>query len=402
MNDASRATEIAARESYGRLLAFLSVRTHDIAMAEDALADAFAKALSHWPEHGVPANTDAWILTTARNRLTDRQRHLTRFPTESEIPDMPAETSPEPPIPDQRLSLLMVCAHPAIAPDMHVPLMLQAILGLEAKTIAQLFLVSPAALSKRLVRAKAKIRDAGIPFNLPEDDTLPERCVAIFEAVYALHAHDWLDPQDNLGEEAIYLADLLCRLLPENAEAMGLAALIAFSQSRAMARVVDGVLVPTDEQDPSLWDERLIEYGKRQLAHAYEKSSPGRFQVEAAIESVHVARKGSGVTDWAALNKLYFALQQLAPTAGGSVAQAVVTGRLHGPEEGLAALEIAEAQTGSGFQPLWASRAEIYVRLNRPDAAIDCYQKAISLTTDGPALKFLNKKLEQALANQPS
>lgn len=393
MSDPSRAAEIAARDSYGRLLAFLSSRTHDIAMAEDALADAFAKALSHWPEQGIPHNPDAWILTAARNKLTDRQRHQTRFPTQSEIPESSSEDDADKSIPDERLSLLMVCAHPAIAPDMHVPLMLQTVLGMEAKTIAHLFLVSPAALAKRLVRAKAKIRDAGIPFKIPDDDSLPERSMAIFEAIYALHAHDWLDPKDAMGEEALYLADLLCRLIPGNAEALGLAALIALSQSRTNARIIDNHLIPTHEQDPSLWDDQLINYGSRQLKRAYQMRSTGRFQIEAAIEAVHIARKDTDKTDWAALNKLYFALQKVAPSAGALIAQAAITGRLHGPKEGLAALDKAQDHVGTGFQPLWASRADMHAQLSQSEAANQCYQKALSLTTDGPTIKLLNKKI---------
>ncbi|SNZ19568.1 RNA polymerase sigma factor [Cohaesibacter gelatinilyticus] len=399
MSNPSRAAEIAARDSYGRLLAFLSSRTHDIAMAEDALADAFAKALSHWPEHGIPQNPDAWLLTAARNKLTDNQRHQTRFPTQSEIPEGSSEHDADTTIPDERLSLLMVCAHPSIAPDIHVPLMLQTVLGMEAKTIAHLFLVSPAALAKRLVRAKTKIRDAGIPFKIPDDDSLPDRSMAIFEAIYALHAHDWLDPKDAMGEEALYLADLLCRLMPGNAEALGLAALIALSQSRANARIIDNQLIPTHEQDPSRWNNQLIQYGSRQLRRAYQLGSIGRFQIEAAIEAAHIARKDTGKTDWAALNKLYFALQKIAPSAGALVAQAAITGRLHGPKQGLDALEQVEQQVGSAFQPLWASRAEMHAQLNENEAASRCYRKALSLTTDGPTIKLLNKKLLALEAN---
>ncbi|WP_421981595.1 RNA polymerase sigma factor [Roseibium sp.] len=393
MTDAARAAELAARDSYGRLLALLSARTHDIALAEDALADAFAKALDHWPSKGVPDKPDAWLLTTARNTLTDWQRKQLRFPSESEIPDMPGDDRTEEGLPDKRLSLLLVCAHPAIAADLHVPLMLQTVLGMEARIIARLFLISPAALAKRLVRAKAKIRDAGIPFQIPEGAVLEERSSALFEALYALHAHDWLDPADTLGDEALYLADLSSRLMADNPEALGLAALIAFSHARAGARIMDGMLVPTGEQDVSLWRDDLIAYGNRQLTRAYGKSAVGRFQIEAAIEAVHVARKDTGQTDWQALNKLYFALQQQAPSAGGLVAQAVVTGRLHGPAAGLRALEIAEAQAGTGFQPLWAARADLNAGRGNREAASRCYEKAISLATDLPTINLLRARL---------
>lgn len=395
MTDPGRAAELAARDSYGRLLAILSARTHDIALAEDALADAFAKALYRWPLHGVPDNPDAWLLTTARNRLTDWQRKQMRFPSESEIPDMAADDRSDDGLPDQRLSLLLVCAHPAIASDLHVPLMLQTVLGMDARTIARLFLISPAALAKRLVRAKAKIRDAGIPFEIPEGTALAERSSSLLEALYALHAHDWLDPADTLGDEALYLADLSSRLMADNPEALGLTALMAFSHARAGARIMDGMLVPTGEQDVSLWRDDLIAYGKRHLTRAYAKSEIGRFQIEAAIESVHVARKETGQTDWQALNKLYFALQQLAPSVGGLVAQAVVTGRLHGPAAGLRALEIAEAQAGTGFQPLWAARADLNAGQGNREAASRCYEKAISLATDLPTINLLRARLAE-------
>lgn len=399
LSDAARAAEMAARASYGRLLAFLSARTSDIAQAEDALADAFAKALDHWPTNGVPGNPDAWLLTVARNRLTDVQRRRTRFPTEHELPDMPEEESSDPEFPDQRLALMMVCAHPAIAADLHTPLMLQTVLGLDAKHIARLYLMSPAALSKRLVRAKTKIRDAGIPFKVPDQDVLPERSNSVLEAIYGLHAHDWLDPAETLGEEALYLSDLLCKLLPDNAEALGLSALIAFSHARVNARLVAGVLVPTDEQDTKLWNDELISYGKRHLSRAYRLKAVDRFQIEAAIEAVHIERKQSGETDWKALNKLYHAYLTKVPTAGGLVAQAAITGRLHGAEAGLAAIEAIEESVGPAFQPFWAVKADMEARAGRNNEALACYEKAISLATDLPTIEFLKQRRITVLPN---
>lgn len=397
MNDASRAAEQVARDSYGRILAYLSARTHDIASAEDALADAFAKALTKWPNDGVPTNPDAWLLTVARNRLTDRQRHLVKFPTDSNIPDMPAPHGSNNPLKDDRLALMMVCAHPAIAPDLHTPLMLQTVLGIDAKTIAQLFLTSPAALSKRLVRAKAKIRDAGIPFQIPDTEHLPERSTAILEAIYALHAHDWLDPADGMGEEALYLANLLSQFLPTDAEVLGLCALIAFSHARRTARIVDNTLVPTELQDMSAWDDDLIAYGNRRLHRAYGLASVGRFQIEAAIETIHLARKDTGTTDWEALNQLYHAYLKQVPSAGAMVSQAVITANLHGAEMGLEALASLEKQIGTGFQPLWAARAELLSRIGKLELARGCYDKAISLTTDIPVMQFLRKKRETCI-----
>lgn len=400
---AARAAERAARESYGRLLAYLAARSHDIALAEDALGDAFAAALRVWPDQGVPDRPEAWLLTTARNRITDRQRHIARFPTVDQLPDIEdqgEDSGGTDKMDEDRLALMMVCTHPAIAPDLHAPLMLQTVLGLDAKQIARLFLISPAALAKRLVRAKSKIRDAGIPFHIPPADMLPERSTALFEAIYALHAHDWLSPQDDQGEEALYLADLLRHLMPSSAEAKGLAALIAFGHARRGARLRDGVFVPLDDQAVALWDPDLIRYGRRQLALAHrlvrQEGQVGRFQIEAAIEAVHLDRQHTGSIDWDALNKLYFALHRMAPSLGASVAQAVVTAELHGAETGLGALDQLPAEACRDFQPYWAARADLLVRIGEYTAATAAFDKALSLTTEAPVIRFLNHRKRDA------
>ncbi|MFL4468683.1 RNA polymerase sigma factor [Tateyamaria armeniaca] len=388
MSDAARAAEQAARDSYGRLLAYLAARTRDIGLAEDALSDAFAKALSTWPAQGVPDKPDAWLMRVARNAMTDQQRRLARFHDDAEVPDMPApETVTD--LPDERLALLMVCAHPALARDLHTPLMLQTVLGVEARVIARLFMVSPTALTKRLGRAKAKVKAAGIPFSLPGPDDLPARAEAIREAIYGVHGLDWVDPGDGLGDEALYLADLLTSLLPDDPEAAGLAALIAFGHARADARVVDGVLVPTSQQDVTRWNVPLQQYADRQLTRAFALGAPGRFQIEAAIQQVHMARKTTGTTDWDALNRLYHALVQIAPSAGALVAQAVVTARVHGATAGLDALGRIEAETGLALQPLWAARAELLAQIGDAAGADVAYQKAIALATEAPVIRFL-------------
>ncbi|WP_299375338.1 DUF6596 domain-containing protein [uncultured Tateyamaria sp.] len=396
MTDAARAADRVARDSYGRLLAFLAARTGDIGLAEDALADAFAKALETWPRDGVPANPDGWLMTVARNRMTDRQRHVARFHSNDEVPDMAAPEDMQT-LPDKRLALLMVCAHPAIARDLHTPLMLQTVLGIEARDIARLFMVSPVALTKRLVRAKAKVRDAGIPFAVPDADGLPDRAEAIFEAVYAAHTVDWVAPSDSVGEEALYLADLLVRLLPDMPEALGLAALIAFGHARRHARVRGGVLVPTDAQDVTLWDCDVRAYAGRMLARAFALGAPGRFQIEAAIQQVHMARAETGETDWAALNQLYHALLQSAPSVGAAVAQTVVTGKLHGPSAGLEALDGISAELGADVQSIWAARAEFLAQLRAWDDAAHAYGRAIDLATDVPLIRFLEARKAEVL-----
>ena len=392
---ASRAAERAARDSYGRLLALLAARCRDTALAEEALAEAFSRALTHWPKKGIPGNPDAWLFTVARNRIRDAHRRAARYPETWEMPKIEAPGEAEG-LPDERLALMLVCAHPAIAPDLHAPMMLQCVLGLKAIDIARLFAVSPAALAKRLTRAKAKLRDSGARFALPEPEALPPRAGAVREAIYGLHAFDWLEPGQARGAGALSLADLVARLLPE-AETHGLAALIAFGHARADARVREGMLVPLDQQECAAWDMGLIRYAQTQMARAQALKTPGRFQTEAAIQEVHMARAWRGEVDYNALNRLYFVLNQMAPSAGGIVAQAAVTLRLHGPEAALAALRQAEAATGPGFQPLWATRAEALAQSGRRSEALAAYDKAISLTPEPAAARFLRARRQSVL-----
>ncbi|SNT17578.1 RNA polymerase sigma factor [Rhodococcoides kyotonense] len=404
LSDPTSPAETAARTSYGRLLAILAAASGDITGSEDALADAFERALTTWPRDGVPANPDGWLLTAARNRQRDGWKsaaHRTGVPLDPAVhaPTYFDDVDPDA-VPDERLRLMLVCAHPAIDQAVHTPLMLDVVLGCTAKQIAQAFALPSSTLAARLGRAKKRIRDGHISFELPDRSALPGRLDAVMTAVYGAFAIDWhstgTEMRDGLTGEALHLAETLCALLPDNAEAHGLAALICLSVGRQPARYVDDALVPLHQQDTTRWNSELLTRGEDHLraAHASAtRGSPlGRFQLEAAIDAVHCARRRTGITDWQHLASLHTALQTIAPTLGGSVARAVVMSEIDGAAAGLDILD--EIGTDRPFQPAWAARANLLHRLGRVDEAAAAYAKAISLTPDAHTRRFLHRRLD--------
>jgi predicted RNA polymerase sigma factor len=397
-----RAIERMARESYGRLVAYLSSQTRDVASAEDALSDALVAALKTWPRDGVPQNPEAWLLTAARRSFIDLVRH--RRVAEASEPTLlllseEREVSLSKEFPDDRLKVLFVCAHPAIDAAMHTPLMLQTVLGLDAARIAGAFLVTPKTMGQRLVRAKTKIRDGGIQFEVPQDRELPQRLDAVLEAIYAAFGIGWDDmagvdqPGRDLAEEAIWLARVLLQLLPDKAEVRGLLALMLHCEARRGARRgPDGRYVPLSKQDTKQWSLPLIEEAEHQLAEAFKLGRSGRFQLEAAIQSVHAERARSGRIDWAAISMFYEQLTRVSPTIGTRTGYAAAIAEANGPEAGLARLDAIAVDDVSCYQPYWAVRAHLLQQLGKTTEALDAYDRAIGLAEDPAVREFLLQK----------
>ena len=409
---AQAAIVAAARRSYGKLVAFLAVRTRDVAAAEDALAAAFEAALHDWPVQGVPDNPEAWLLTTARRQAIDvarRQRTQTdALPDLLLLTDEASDASDQRAIPDDRLLLLFACAHPAIERSVRAPLMLQTVLGFDAASIASAFLVAPSTMGQRLVRAKAKIKQAGIPFRLPEHEDLAERLDSVLEAIYACFSEGWSDPvgsearRRNLAEEGIWLGHLVVTLMPEAAEALGLLSLMLYAQARAAARRdTHGAYVPLSQQDPALWDAALVHQAEALLLRASRLNNIGRYQLEAAIQSAHVIRRSQGRADWPAIVQLYDALLALTGSPVVAVNRAVALAEVDGAAVGLAALDALNNDVRlNEYQPFWAARAELLARQGLALQAREAYARAIGLEADPAVRRFLLERSN--MTNGPS
>ena len=402
---AHETAEAVARRSYGKLVAFLAARTRDVAAAEDALSEAFLAAMADWPRNGCPDNPEAWLLTVARRRVIDAARRQTT--TETAAGDLmilaegieaaAAETAE---IPDRRLALLFACAHPAIEAGVRAPLMLQVVLGLDAKTIASAFLSSPAAMGKRLVRAKEKIRQTGIPFRVPEREDLPARLDTVLEAIYAAFTEGWTDPggidvvRRDLTAEAMFLARLVTELLPDEPEALGLLALMLYAESRRRARrSPDGEFVPLAEQDVSQWDATMMNEAEELLRRAHSIGAIGRYQLEAALQSAHADRCRSGAANWPEIVHLYDALFAFSGSPVIAINRALAIAEKDGAAAGLEALpEPAADARLAEYQPYWATRAELLARTGASEEARQAYEVAIGLESDAAVRRFLQER----------
>jgi RNA polymerase sigma-70 factor, ECF subfamily len=396
------ATQVA-RQAYGRILAYLAYKFRDIAAAEDALAEAFAAALKSWPANGVPDSPEAWLMTAAKRNLMQMQRHAAVENDPSATILLVDQYTPAPQLPtlpDERLKLLFTCAHPAIDASVRTALMLQTVLGIEADKIATAFVVSPSAMAQRLVRAKTKIRLAGIRFEEPEARDLPERLAYVLEAIYAAYSLAWDDHvNSDFADEAIYLADLVAWMLPAQAEPAGLLALLLLCESRKAARYqADGSFVPLHRQDTALWNKERIDQANHILWHAASLRQPGPFQLEAAIQSAHCQRLYSDTAPWHSIAQLYAQLVQISPSLGSQVGYAVAKGQADGAQQGLDVLDALakhyDPSVLAQYQPLFVARAYLLGKAGQADAACETYTQALALTVHSAQRAYLLQQIE--------
>lgn len=399
--------EQIARQCHGRLFALLLSKHADLMTVEDALAEAFTQALSCWPEQGMPTKPEAWLYRVASNWLINQYRsgHSRYTLATEDLSELALAAEADPQlfgtvIPDRRLALLFICAHPAIDPAVRTPLMLQTVLGLNASRIALAYSVNDSSMTQRLVRAERRIRDLRIPFVLPEKQHFAERLSDVLEAIYGAYAIDWLghsdeEPQLSLADEALYLAGLMSELMPEQAEVWGLLSLLCFSMARQAGRLTQAMeFVPLDQHNCQLWDSRLIAQAERYLRKAHSLGPVGRFQLEAAIQSAHSVVLYQQKVNWQALHTLYLGLLQLAPSLGAKVALAVSIYQLEGAKAALSYLDSVKDTPMSDFQPWWATQGFLLSEDGQVQQAKLAYAEAIQRTKQRSLRQYLQTKAE--------
>ena len=402
--------DTVARRSYGKLIAFLAARTRDVAAAEDALSEAFASALTDWPRNGCPENPEAWLMTVARRKAIDvARKRFTGATVAGQLQilaeGLEAAAARHEEIPDRRLALLFACAHPAIDAGVRAPLMLQVVVGLDARTIASAFLMSPAAMGKRLGRAKDKLRLGGIPFSVPEREELSSRLESVLDAIYAAFAEGWSDPgaadvlRSDLTSEAMFLARVVSELLPDEPEALGLLAFLLHADARRRARRnANGEFVALAEQDSTQWDWEMIGEAETLIRRASALGSIGRYQLEAALQSAHVYRCRTGESNWADLVELYDVLFALTASPVVALNRALAIAEVRGAAAGLDAMpDVNEDARLAEYQPYWAARAELLAKTSANDEARHAYEIAIGLERDPAVRRFLQQR-QAALA----